>query len=290
MHMNPKEENEKLIAQNTQLKKENGEILVSINTSRLVLETAKKQETEGYAVLRELSEAVEEALTNAKLAKKEAENAIVELSKLEIEKQKLELDIETLKKDIVTASDKAKKEASDLTESIQVSTVVKQTELSGLISKINTEKINLGSIKKDIETLQEDITNRTAFYDELSAKCVLKSEELEDIENKIAEATAKLEKSTQILNDTTASTQAYEDRKAGLIEDMSVLNEAIVEKQKEIIDISAEITEMHEKRDTAIAEFKASESRIFDLVRREEALTERELYAKERFKVAGLEY
>ena len=288
--MTPKEENEKLIAENTRLKQENAGVISSINTSRLVLETAKKQEAEGRAILLELADDVEAINSTLTLVSKEAESTLSETVKLNVEKASLESQINTLKEEakLVSALNKSNNdiEVDALKSTIQV----KQNELTEVLSKIKTESFNLVSIKSEIATLKEDLSKSQSYYDELSSKCDAKDGELDNLNEDYIAVSSALILAKQALKDTEISAEAHIDKKAQLIIEIGDMQNEITANKNTIANLVNEITDIEAKKAEKEAEYKASESKIFELVRREEALGEREAYAKERFKVAGLEY
>lgn len=288
--MTSKEENEKLIADNTRLKQENSEVITSINTSRLVLETAKKQEAEGRAILLELADEVEAINSTLTLVTKEAESTLSETVKLNAEKASLEATIDALTEEAKVVSALNKSNTDIEVDSLKSTIQVKQTELSELVSKINAVNFNLGALEKERAKITTAIGVASATYCKIDADCTVKQIKLDDLNEGIDTLAGELSSVQRNLNDTKISVEAYKDRKAGIIEDISKLNQDITNAQSKVEVINAEILELNTKRDEAEAEYKASESKIFGLVRREEALGEREAYAKERFKVAGLEY
>jgi len=288
--MSPKEENEKLIGENIRLKKENSDIITSINTSRSVLETAKKQEAEGLSVLKDLADKVVVASSEATVAGKEVDAVNKEVSKLLDQKQGLVAEIDALKKEALTAADTVKIGVEKEIQKLEQDAVVKQTELSEVLSKIKAEKINLDTLLASKSETQTVVGSLNLTKESLTEEIAKQTNKLSGLYSLIEETDARIDRLLQIEIDTKVSTEAYEDRKAGLIEEISTLQQTIIDTQAEVSDIKAEITALNTKRDEAEAEYKASERKIFDLARREELLTEREVYARQRFKDVGLEY
>lgn len=288
--MTSKDENEKLVAENNYLKQENGGLITSINDSRLILETTTKQEAEGRTILLELADEVEAINATLALVSKEAENTLSETIKLNTDKASLEETISLLKREAATIAAFSKAENEAELESCRKNTLVKQNELSELVSKINAVNFNLVKLDAEYKQIQELIEKASGTYSKIDADCVVKQIKLDDLNEGLDALTAEIESAQRTLRDTEISTEVYEDRKASIIEDISKLNQDVTDAQSTVAAINTEIIELNTKRDEAEAEYKASESKIFGLVRREEALGEREAYAKERFKVAGLEY
>ena len=111
-----------------------------------------------------------------------------------------------------------------------------------------------------------------------------------DLEEKVKEISDDAKLAEQTLSDTKASTEEYEDRIACLIAEIAALNDELNATKSTIATINIEITELEAKRSEKEAEYQGSVSKIFDLKRREEAVSEREEYAKAQFKEAGLQY
>lgn len=281
--MSIKEENEKLI-------NENAQIVASINASKLALEDAKKQEAVGKSLLIDISKEIEATQKLLDAAKKDVAEITNEIKKVAADKANLELAISDAKKkaDEYQEADKANYE----TELKRITTAieVKQNELTELLNKIKTESFNLTTIKDEASTLDNELSKAQTVYDDVVARCKAKNGELNKITDDIASANKELNEAKQVLKDTVISTEAFDDHKTRLRNEIAELNDKVEATKETLTDINAEIAGLEAKKEIKEAEYKASESKIFELVRREEALGEREAYAKERFKVAGLEY
>jgi chromosome segregation ATPase len=288
--MNPKEENEKLLQENAALVKTNAGISESINASKLALETAQKQEAEGRKILLELADDVMAMVDASKVAKSELDRINSEIKKGLDQKTKLDLSIETARTE---AGDKYKaerlKHESEI-EKLAADIVLKRSELAEITTKALTEKSKLDKINLDIKTAEDtrDVVNAQLAGLELQIKD--KKIELAEIEADVNDAADELTAVKQKFNDTKASTEAYEDRKVALITEIAALGDEVNTAKATITTINTEIAELEVKKQEKDDEYNGSVSKIFDLMRREEAVTEREEYAKARFKDAGLTY
>lgn len=288
--MNPKEENEKLLQENASLVKTNADISQSINASKLSFEQAKEQELAGKSILVNIGREIEEAHTSAEVAKKEVKELNSEVEKLIEKKTKLELSIIEAE---VESGEKYKaeriKHESEI-EKLSSNIQVKRGELAEITTKLVTDKSKLDLINLDIKNAADDRDVANAQMSGLELSIKEKKRELIDLEEELEEITTSVKLAEQTLSDTKASTESYEDRKAELITEINTLNDEINIAKTTIADINAEITEFEAKKEEKETEYKASVSKIFDLLRREEAVSEREEYAKGRFKEAGLDY
>lgn len=288
--MSVKEENEKLVAENARLVKTNADISASINASKLALEEAQAQELAGKSILVNFAREIENAQNSLEVAKKVLSEANAGVERLESRKTELEQDIEKAQKDTTELywEEKSKHEAE--LKNITAAIEVKRNELTELLSKIKAENINLTVIKGEISLLDVELSKTQAIYDDVVAKCKAKDEELNALNNEYSHTTSAITKAKQVLKDTEISTESYEDRKAGLITEIGTLNDEINTAKATITSINTEIVDLEAKKAEKDAEYNGSVSKIFDLLRREEAVAEREEYAKSRFKDAGLEY
>jgi len=281
--MNIQEENEKLV-------KANATLVETINVSKLALEASKKQEEEGLSVLLELSKKVEAMSASTEVTKKELHKTNFELEALLAEKTKVELAISTAQKEAKESylEEQTKYEAKF--QALRGDIQVKQNELAELVSKVRAEIFNLNTVKGEISLLNVELIKSKSRFNDLENACSAKESELGVLTSDIEVDTTKLAKALQVLKDTEVSTEAYEDRKTTLRAELVVLEEKIEAERAVSVDIKTEIAKLEADKAIKEAEYKASEAKVFDLIEREENLNEREVYARERFKTAGLEY
>jgi chromosome segregation ATPase len=290
MSMDPKLENEKLLQENAALVKTNAGISESINASKLALEQAKEQEAAGQIILENISKEIEERQAYALVVKKEVDDLNSDVEKLLDQKTKLELSISEARSD---AGEKYKaeriKHESEI-EKLAADIVLKRSEVSEITTKAITEKSKLDKINLDIKNAEDarDVVNAQLAGLELQIKD--KKQDLDELTLSIDAAENELDTIKKISGDTKISIEAYEDRKAALIAEIGILNDELNSAKTKITTINTEITELEVRREEKDAEYNASVSKIFELKRREEAVTEREDYAKAQFKEAGLSY
>lgn len=284
------EENIRLKKENAELKRENAEVINSTNTSRIVLETVKKQEAEGLGVLKGLADEVEQSVKSARVVGEEAKKVATELVSLNVDRDLLIEEIETTKKAVSDAHKQVLAGFASETESIKKTLEVKQNELTEVLSKIKTQSFNLIELQAQIKQVSEDINSTQTRYDILSSEFEVKAGELELIESEVVTAGGNLEAVNHAVKVAEEALSSSEARQDSLLSTILELENTIEALKKEKDDINEEISDFRGVREEVEAQYKQSESKIFDLVRREEALAEREQYAKERFRVAGLEY
>jgi len=281
--MNFQEENEKLI-------KANATLVESINVSKLALEQSKKQESEGLAVLLKLADDIVEANSSTEVVKKELYKLQQELERSLAEKSKVELAIETAQKDAVEAALEEKTKHEAKLQALRSDIQIKQDELSECVSKTRAEILALNTVKGEISLLNVELLKAGSRLDDITSVSLAKESELAGVNISIDAAETKLANVLRTIKDTEISTEAYEDRKAVLIAEITVLEEDMDSKRLISNEIKSNIAKLEAERATKEAEYKTSEAKVFELIEREEALNEREAYARERFKVANLEY
>lgn len=281
--MNLKEENERLV-------KENANIVEAINLSKLALEEAQKQELAGKSILSNLEGEIKKTQNSLESVKEELAGVNTELVHILKVKAETEAAISETKKEAQEDHQVAKAECEAELAKLHEDIKVKRHELTELLSKIKTESFNLTTIQGQISSLDVELSKAQSIYDDVVTKCKVKNEDLDALNNDYANTTSALVKAKQVLKDTEISTEAYDDRKAVLITELAELEEAITANKVEIAKLKTEITDLAAKKEVKEAEYNASVSKIFDLLRREEAVAEREEYARGRFKDAGLEY
>lgn len=295
--MNIKEENEKLVKENEELTIENKrliqsntDVVSSINASKLAAEEAARKELEGKQILTLLSKEVEDMVAYSQSARSEFSAINNDIDKARLEKSNVETETIALKKEALADFELTKSEYQSELEKMNANIQVKKNELTDLLSKIKEESFNLVSIKSNVSAASIELKEKQSKLEALTTQCIIKDGDLDILNAEYEQLKSNVKEANQVLKDTKISTESHEEQKSKLILEINTLNEEINTAKTTIVSTNAEITDLQIKKEEKEAEYTGSVSKIFDLLRREEALLEREEYAKSRFKDAGLEY
>lgn len=281
--MNPEEQNKKLI-------EENNNITASLNASKEILENQKKEEVKATENLNKINNQVADKTSQLDGIKSEIQKTEESIKILYNEKSDLINETDSIRnKAIISFGETVEKFHTEI-KSLEVQIEAKKSELNTITGEVGKHTNNIKVMVSEKDNLTAEIFAKQNDFNVITNQFNETTEKLDGAVGQLSIVNGNLEKAQAEIKDSEVILDSYQLKKEAILNEISHFQETVITLSNELVDLRKELSSLEEQRIAKDAEYQASAGKIFELVRREETVTERENYAIERFKVAGLEY